>query len=67
VSILNAIKDEFKNHDKTKNSFIRQKQLDEMVDEVIVKKNQTYQINAIEVGELSKKILQEIKTISTKI
>ena len=67
MSILNAIKDEFKNHDKTKNSFIRQKQLDEMVDEVIVKKNQTYQINAIEVGELSKKILQEIKTISTKI
>ena len=67
MSILNAIKDEFKNHDKTKSSFIRQKQLDEMVDEVIVKKNQTYQINAIEVGELSKKILQEIKTISTKI
>jgi len=52
-------KEELKNQDY----HIRKKELNAMVDEVIVNKNKAYPINYIEIGVISKELAQKIKEI----
>ena len=61
-----AVEREYKVHQKIKDRSVRTKQLNEMVDEVVIKKNKKYPINYIEVGAITLGTAEVIKRILSK-